>query len=219
MKRRWLVCSVVLLSFVLALPASTQTHSPLVNGGFEVDTSGWSEWWGTLTRTTTTVHSGSGAAQVVTDFIGAGRVYQCIDLSPYLGTWPTDGGTQYLTLNGYLYSDGVLPLSLRYRFSADTTCAGSEYGAGSGTSQTTAASWELHTITAAIPAGAQSVEVEFRADGFMTSGTFYADDLEAFSSSTTAVQSQGMAARNSLWAVGMVGVAAVGVVLGRRRRA
>ena len=44
-------------------------------------------------------------------------------------------------------------------------------------------------------------------------GIIYADDLAVYSSTTTAVQSQGMAARNSLWAVGLVGVVAVGSVV------
>jgi hypothetical protein len=144
---------------------------------------------------------------------------QCIDLSPYLATWPTDGGTQYLTFNGYLHSDGVVEVYLSYSLSGNTDCTGTVYGSGS-TSRTTAASWQLHTITAAIPAGAQSVRVYFTGSSWQGGGgPIYADDLAVFSSTSTAVQSQGMAARNSLWAVGLVGVVAVGVVLGRRKKA
>ena len=94
MKRRWLVCSAMLLSLVMALPASTQTHSVLTNGDFEVDTSGWGEWWSTLTRTTTTVHSGSGAGAVATDWFtwGPGLLTSALTCLVTWRTWPTDGG-------------------------------------------------------------------------------------------------------------------------------
>jgi len=211
---------VLLLSLALALPASTQTptHSVLQNGGFEVDTSGWGAWNGTLTRTTTPVNSGSGAAQVTLDGIGVGNATQCIDLSPYLATWPPDGSTKYLTFSGYLHSDGMTEVNLSYDFWGNTDCTGTDYGFDV-TSHITAASWQLHTITAAIPAGAQSVRVFFVGLNSMGSGTFYADDLAVYSSTVTAVQTRGMAARSGLWAAGLVGVAAVGIGLGRRKNA
>lgn len=222
MKRRWLVSSVLVLSLVLALPASTQTptHSVLVNGDFEVGIEGWeSGTFGTLTHTTSTTHNGSAGAAAVTTVNAGGSNYfgsarQCIDLSSYLATWPESGGENYLTYNGYLKSNGVLSVFVAISFYTDTSC--SNYLNGYTSSRSTSNDWTYHSVTTAISDIVQSVHFYLNGDGSL--GTFYADDLAAFSSSTTAVESQGMAACNSLWAVGLVGVAAVSVVLGRRKK-
>jgi hypothetical protein len=234
MKWRWLMCSVVLLSLVLALPASTQapTYSLLTNGDFEdEDMSAWVWTDGTLVRTTTTVHSGNGAGALTMAPIWEGGTItgyqghygQCVDISG-MTDWPAPGGTRYLTVNGYLMSDGLAQLRIYTVFYPNDDCTGTWLDSYR-TSRVTSSDWTFVTVRnpavggdIRIPTGTNSVRIYFVGQS-VSPGTFYVDDLAAFSSTVNAVRSRGMTARNGLWAAGLVGVAAVGVVLTRRRRA
>jgi len=222
MKRRWLVCSVVLLSLVLALPASTQTptYSVLQNGDFELDIDGWMVHAGSLQHTSDTTHGGSAGAALVWPWDWGASAEQCVDISEELATWPEDGGLKYITYNGYLLSaDGISPMWLFTTFYGNTSCGSGDQIGFYVSSGTTSNNWTFQTQTLAIPEGTQSIGFGFWNGLVEGTGVIYADDLTAFSSTTTAVQSRGIAARNSLWAVGLVGVAAVVVVLERRKKA
>ncbi len=232
MKRRWLVLSVVVLSLVLALPASTQipTKSVLINGGFETGLVEWSTPYGggALDRTTNAPHGGTYAAQVITpggDTDNYGWVTsQCIDLTPHLSTWPTSpiDGLKYLTLDGYIKSDGVADVALEIEFFANADCSNS-LGTKS-SSPTTSTSWTLLSVTEEITSAVVGVTASFYGFPEMTtpllSTTFYADDLRVFSSyDVNAVKMQGIMARGGMWGIVAVGgVALAGVVLVRRRK-
>jgi len=224
MKRQWLVLSVVMLSLVVALPASTQTMSVLGNGNFDVDVSGWTAVAGTLDRTTTDPHSGAGAAQVTALGVDGGFGWvdsDCIDLSGDLDTWPVAlDGLKYLTLDGYLKSDGSAFVALEMAFYTETNCT-NQVGESKTSTETTNSNWTSISVTENITDTASSVRATFW--GYtdpIADTTFYADDLQMFSSaSVNAVQVQGVTARGGLWSAIAVGVVLVGVVLARRRKA
>lgn len=223
MKRRWVVLSVLLIALVAALPASTQTKSVLSNGGFEVDTAGWTAEYGTLARTTTAPHGGVGAAQVNALAAEGGFGWirsQCIDLTPELATWPVaPDGLKYLTLNGYVKSDGVSNVALEIEYFSNNDCTNSIVTKSSDFTPST--DWTFLSATEDITDTVASVTVSvwgFTAPEADT--VFYADDLTAFSSaSVNAVQIQGLTARAGLWSVGLVSTTIlVGTLLVRRRR-
>jgi len=224
MKRRWLILNVVLLSLVMALPASTQTKSVLQNGGFE---NGLSQWQildvGTLTHTNTAPHSGSGAAQVDTTALdGYGWAYQCIDLSSHLATWPEAAdGKKYLTLDGYVKSDGEANVALEIEFYTGVSCTNPISETSKMSIDTNSRDWTFLSVTDEITDTAVSVTANFLGyTGNEVATTFYADDLRVFSSaSVNAVKMQGIIARGGLWSIVAVGgVALAGVVLVRRRK-
>ncbi|MEJ5309117.1 MAG: hypothetical protein WHX52_05055 [Anaerolineae bacterium] len=223
MKRRWLILNVVLLSLIMALPASTQTKSVLVNGGFETALNEWQILVaGTLTRTTTAPHSGSYAAQVdTTADDGYGWAYQCIDLSSHLATWPTaPDGKKYLTLDGYVKSDGEANVALEIEFYTGINCTNPISETQKSSIDTNSVNWTLLSVTDEITDTAVSVTANFW--GYTLNSvatTFYADDLRVFSSaSVNAVQLQGLKARAGLWSIGLASTVLVGTLLLRRRR-
>lgn len=224
MKRRWLILNVILLSLIMALPASTQTKSVLVNGGFETALNEWQILAaGTLTRTTTAPHSGSYAAQVdTTADDGYGWAYQCIDLSSHLATWPiAPDGKKYLTLDGYVKSDGEANVALEIEFYTGINCTNPISETQKSSIDTNSVNWTLLSVTDEITDTAVSVTANFW--GYTPNSiatTFYADDLRVFSSSdVNAVKMQGIMARGGMWGIVAVGgVALVGVVLIRRRK-
>jgi hypothetical protein len=222
MKRRWLVLSVVVLSLVVALPASTQTKSVLANGDFEVDTAGWAAEYGVLARTTTAPHGGVGAAQV-TALAAEGGVgwirSQCIDLTPELATWPVaPDGKKYLTLNGYVKSDGAANVALEIEFYTGNDCTDSIVTKSS--VDVTNTDWTLLSATEDITDTASSVTISVWGYTAPEADTvFYADDLTAFSSaSVNAVQMQELMVRGGFWGVGVAGMVLASVVLVRRRK-
>lgn len=230
MKRRWFILNVVLLSLIMALPASTQTKSVLLNGDFE---SGLSQWQilavGTLTHTNIAPHSGSGAAQVDTTAAdGYGWAYQCIDLSTHLDDWPKapDDGKKYLTLDGYLKSDGVANAALEIEFYTGVNCTNPISYTSKSSIDINSTDWTFLSVTEEITDTARSVTANFWAytnqtvdENTYVETTFYADDLRVFSSSSVnAVQLQGLTARAGLWSVGLVGTVLAGTLLLRRRR-
>jgi len=220
MKRRWLVLSMMVLSLVIALPASTQspTKSLLFNGDFDTNVSGWVAEAGTLVRTEVDPYSGLGAAQVTIDEgDGYAWIYQCIDLTGELDDWPVAGdGKKYMTFNGYLKSNGEVEAALDLQFYEDAACADIT-GEPASSVFTSAETWEYVSATAEIPETAPgSVMSAFWTPDL---GVFYVDELAVYSSaSVNAVQLQGLAVRGGLWGVGLIGVLAAGVVLARRRK-
>ena len=221
MKQRWVLLSVVLLALVMVVPARTQTKSVLPNGDFEVDTAGWAAEYGALARTTTAPHGGVGAAEVTVLAAEGGIGWirsQCIDLTSELGTWPVaPDGKKYLTLNGYVKSDGAANVALELEFFMGNDCTNSILTKSS--IDTASTDWTLLSATEDITDSAFSVTVSVWGYTAPEADTvFYADDLTAFSSaSVNAVQMQNVAARGGLWGIGMAGVV-LSVVLVRRRK-
>lgn len=222
MKRRWIVLSVVLIALVAALPASTQTKSVLINGGFEDSTNGWTALAGTLSPTMTDPHGGVGAAEITALETEGGFGWitsDCIDLTTELLTWPvaTDG-LKYLTLNGYIKSDGKANVALEIEFFSNSDCTNSIVTKSS--IDTNSTNWTLLSATEDITDTVSSVTVSvWGLTDPITDTVFYADDLTAFSSaSVNAVQMQGLTARAGLWGVGLAGTVLVGTLLLRRRR-
>lgn len=209
MKRRWLVCSVVLLSLVLALPASALTNK-LLNGDFEAPLG--SEWYprfgSTISRVTSPTHSGSGALQVIAS--PGSQACQCVSLDG----WPAPDGTRRFAADGYLQSDGGTTVYMTVQSLSGSNCDGEQTGMAS--QITNAASWTQVVIPyRPFTVDTQSALICVGANGFVT---FYADDLQFYPTGPNAVKLHMLAARHELWIAGLLGVAAVGVVLGRRRR-
>lgn len=221
MRRRGFVVSIcAILVLVLALPASTQTKSVVYNGGMESNISGWVAMYGTVAHTTTTTHNGSaGAAQATATSYAGGlsSVYQCMDISSELPTWPESGGVKYLTANGYVKSDGVLGVNLQAMFYSGTGCDTNDPTGLTASAVSSSVDWTLLSLTSAIPITANSVLFFSGASG-VPNATYYMDDMAAFSSTATMVQSRGLAARGGLWGVGLLGVMMAGLVLARRRK-
>jgi hypothetical protein len=175
------------LQLVLTIPAGTQTHQIVQNGGFEIDVSGWAVNQGDLYHTTVMVHSGSGSAQtIIHSQWGASDIVQCANVSTIVGTWPAPNGTKQLILSGYANTDAttISLIRLEAHFYSDPSCSESLqwYPTPSVPSPTTG--WVRASGTATIPPRTKSIGIHLYAEG--SGGEIvYWDDVGIYSASDT----------------------------------
>lgn len=216
--RRRLI-GIAFLCLMLTLPVYAQTKQVIVNGDFEdTDISAWTVSFGTLSRTTTVVHTGIASGQL--DLADTGESYsaeilQCIDLSGELPGWPQSGGKKYITTSAFFKSDdgSGSDAYLLVEFWTSIDCS-TGYITGDFSTGVLNQDWAEDRITMEIPSTAQSIVVWAVADS-LAPASVYVDDLQAFSSTPTmvAVQHVGVTEPRSMRFIVFIALVFIGTVV------
>jgi len=181
----WVIASTTLLFLLLVFLASAQTNQVVINGDFEVDTSGWIVGVGTLSRTTTVVHTGTGSAQmdlgVFDHRIFRGDFGQCIDLSSELFTWPEVDGKKYIIISAFIKtSANIEDVHVEGLFYTNTTCDRGHLSTLHSPVVYENTGWTQVSVQGEIPATAMSLFVGLPSMGDDTSTVYY-DNIQAYS--------------------------------------